>query len=578
MLTTESPELENLVTLIYENISNPSLNVDFICKNIGISRSKLHRIITEHEATSTTLFIRKLRLQKAKELLLNTSLRISEIAYAIGIDSPQNFSQYFADLYQISPSNYRKNQLQIVPQKSDKEVSIAVLPFSNNSSQSEHSYISDGLSEDLINLLSKVPELNVISRAAAFAYRNLNIDVVKIAEQLKVEYLLLGSVRVIANQIRINVELINAATGFQIWSDIIDSSIAEIFEIQNKISLALLDQIKVKLLETDKEVLLKKATNNPEAHQLYLHGRYFYKKFGTKADFLKAIDYFRQALELEPNYASAYSGIAICYLYLWFYRHLPRNICHAEMKKATEMAIHINNDIPESYLAQGMYTLYFDWSPATASLAFDKALSLKPNMPEAIIQKALCQSISGNLPNANNIVEALATDPFSLINHFYAAYVYWINKDFEKAVLLGKKMIELEANFWGGHTILGFNLMDLKKYEQAHNFLAESLQKNKTPLTLSAMGVLLCLEGQFDKAQAVLNQLLQLKENQPVSNFDFGLLYAALQNYQQANHSFQKAIDEREPAMLFFKYVVRDWLHPYSTQDTCQKIIGQIGI
>ncbi len=570
--------IDNLVALIDENISNPSLNVDFICKKMALSRSKLHRIVTDHSETSTTLFIRKIKLQKAKDLLLNSTLRISEIAYAIGIDSPQNFSQYFTETFNISPSEYRKNYLPSPTTSNVGVKSIAVLPFNTLSSEIDQRYFSDGITEEIINLLAKVPELKVVGRTAAFTYKGLNIDIRKIGKQLAVDYILMGNVRISGNTIRVIAQLIEVESGFHLWSDKYDKELKDIFEIQDEISLAILNEIKIKLIESDKVNLLKKHTNNPQAHQQYLYGRFFYNKFGSKADFLRAIQYFEEAIALEPNYALAYTGIASCYLYLWFYRHLPREECFQPMKNATEKALEIDQNIAESQLAKGMLKLYFEWDFVEAKQALSLALELNGNMAEALIQNALCAAITGQKNLANErVAKGLQNDPFSLINHYYAAYVCWINEEFEKAIKIGRKLVELEPSFWGGHTIIGFNAMDLGRLDEAKVALEAALNQHHNAHTLSGFGVLYHLLKNQTMVGNILAQTEQLALSQPVNNFDYGILKLALGDKSEALVFFNKAIELKEPPMLFFKYILRDWFVAYHNDADCLELIAKIG-
>ncbi len=577
MNNTENVIIDKLKLLIEQNLDSYTLSLETICKHLGISRSQLHRVVTEQTHLSTTIFIRKIRLQKAKELLENTSLRISEIAYAIGIDSPQNFSQYFAESFNVSPTSYRKQLNKITQQTTD--VSVAVLPFVNISNDPEQEYLSDGITEELINMLAQVPHLKVVGRTSVFTFKGKNQDLRQIGQQLNVSHIIEGSVRKSANKLRISVQLIKVEDGYHVWSEKFDKEITDIFDIQDEISLAILDEIKIKLFGTEKNAVLKKHTYNHKAHQLYLHGRYFFNKFSSADNFIKAIAYYDEAIEIEPNYALAYSGIASCYLYLWFYRHLEAEVCMPKMKLAAEKAIELDDEIAESHLAIGRMKLYYEWDFKAAEKSFQKAISLGPNMAEAYQQNALWLGISGNIVKAEqHAIKALELDPFSLINNYYTAYIFWLVGDFVKALAQGRKLVELEPNFWGGHSIIGFNLIELKKFQEALPELELAISQNNNSLILGGYGVLFGLMDNKNKALDVLAEMEKIEKKQPIAHYDRGIVYACIGDFETANSYFEKAIQHHEPPMLFFKYIVRDWLINFKNDVRCKSLIQKIGL
>ncbi|MFZ1560222.1 MAG: adenylate/guanylate cyclase domain-containing protein, partial [Saprospiraceae bacterium] len=193
------------------------------------------------------------------------------------------------------------------------EKSIAVLPFVNMSSDTEQEYFSDGISEEIINMLAQVSELKVIGRTSSFAFKGKNMDLKIIGEQLKVTHLLEGSVRKSGNKLRVTAQLISVSDGFHLYSEKFDRELEDIFDIQDEVSLAILNAVKIKLIGQEEKAVLKRYTDNIEAYQLYLKARYYYNKYTPDA-FLQAIDYLNSAIEIEPDYAIAYSSLSYCYL------------------------------------------------------------------------------------------------------------------------------------------------------------------------------------------------------------------------------------------------------------------------
>ena len=212
--------------------------------------------------------------------------------------------------------------------------SIAVLPFANMSSDPEQEFFSEGISEEIINMLAQVPGLKVAGRTSSFSFKGKNQDLRLIGEQLNVNHILEGSVRKSGNKLRITAQLIKVTDGYHLWSEKYDRELEDIFDLQDEISLAILDAIKIKLFGAAKEAVLKKYTDNPVAYQLYLQGRFYYNMWSGADSFNKAIDYFRAAIKIEPDYALAYSGIATSYFYLWFLNFLPPEKCLPQMKQA----------------------------------------------------------------------------------------------------------------------------------------------------------------------------------------------------------------------------------------------------
>ena len=458
-----------------------------------------------------------------------------------------------------------------------QKVSIAVLPFLNLSNDTEQEYFSDGVTEEIINVLSHVPNLQVAGRTSSFTFKGKNQDLRFIGEQLNVNHILEGSVRKSGNKLRITAQLINAADGYQLWSEKYDRDLRDIFDIQDEIALAILKEVKIQLFGEEPVSPFKRYTNNAEAYQLYLHGRFYHNKFAGIEEYNKAIGYFQAAIEQEPEYAIAYAGIASCYLNMWFYRHLPADVSLPLMKQATEQALQLDSSIAESYLAMARMQMLYQWDFTSAAASFEKALKMNWNAAELHVQYALYLAFTNNLVQSEEHISlALSLEPFSLINNFYAGYVYWILGNFEKAIAQGRKLVALEPTFWGGHMISGLNLITLENYPEAQEALETALEINYNGITLSACGALFGLSGETDSARDILTQMTSLSKTQVVANYDMGIVYATIGDVDTALDYFQTAIDQHEPPMLFFKFIVRDWLSGELYDDRYEMLLSQI--
>jgi adenylate cyclase len=471
----------------------------------------------------------------------------------------------------------RKDSSNIFKSNPEPFESIAVLAFDNMSSDPEQEFFSDGISEEIINMLAQVPGLKVAGRTSTFSFKGKNQDLRIIGEQLNVNHILEGSVRKSGNKIRITAQLIKVADGYHLWSDKYDKELEDIFDIQDEISLAILNAIKIKLFGAAREAVLKKYTDNPEAYQLYLQGRFYYNKWGAD-DFNKAIDYFKAAIKIEPDYALAYAGIASIYFVLWMYNYLPPEKCLPQMKQAVQQGLQLGNEIAESRLALARIKLYYEWDFAAATIEFKKAIELNSNIPEAHEKYAMCLGLFGNYTEAiKHASIAYGLDPFSLMINFYVAHLYWMVGDYEKELEYGRRLVELEPNFWGGHYLVGFGLAVLKRYEEAVPESEIAVRQNYSSYTLSRLGTIYGFSGEKVKAREVLEKMKNLRTTKSVGNFDMGIVYMALREFDNAFQYFEKAIEKHEGMMLFLKYAIRDF--PVFEQDPRTKqLLKKIGL
>ncbi|MGB7296996.1 MAG: protein kinase [Candidatus Aminicenantales bacterium] len=256
--------------------------------------------------------------------------------------------------------------------------SIAVLPFSNLSPEKEQEYFCDGLSEEIINALSHIRELRVVARTSAFAFKGKEIDIREVGEKLNVGAVLEGSVRKSGQRLRITAQLVNVEDGYHLWSGQFDREMKDIFDIQEEISLTIVDHLKLKLLKDEKEKILKRATEDHEAYDYYLKGRYFWYRRQEK-DFQRGLQYFEQAIEKDPGYALPHVGIADTFNLFGVWDFMPPHQAYSRAKMAAKKALEIDPELAEAYASLGWIALFYDWDWPAAEEHFLKAIQMKPD-------------------------------------------------------------------------------------------------------------------------------------------------------------------------------------------------------
>ncbi|GGD46854.1 hypothetical protein GCM10011514_08550 [Emticicia aquatilis] len=545
---------------IETNLSNSELSPDTICLELGISRSQLHRILIEETKLSISLYIRKIRIEKAKSLLSTTQLRISEVADAVGITNPSNFSKYFFEEFDISPSDFKKliEENEYVEKQYAQGQSIAVLPFVNMSNDIEQEYFSDGITEEIINALAQVPTLKVVGRTSSFSFKNKNTDLRKIGALLNVNYILEGSVRQSGKKLRITAQLIKVEDGFHLWSEKFDRDLQDVFEIQDEISLTILDEVKIKLFGNEKQTLLKRNTKNTEAYQLYLKGLFYYNKLSGKEAFYKAIAYFEEALLLEPNYAAVYSSIAACYIQLWFFAQVPPKQSIEKAKTAIQKALAFDPDSAENQIRDAHMKMWYDWDFKAAGKIFESALSKNPNSIEGHLYYGFFWGFSGKFDLAHqHFSKALDLDPLAMINQISAAFCYWWEGNLDECLVQTQKIIDFKPYFWGGYYVSSLALLERFQFQELIPTIEKATLLYPNYLTMCFKGIAYTFSGQTAKAQKVMAELETNPDRYPISHHDIGQFYIALGDFEKGHYHWDKALDQHEGRMLFIHIFFR---------------------
>jgi len=439
-------------------------------------------------------------------------------------------------------------------QQSETSNSIAVLPFSNLSTDANNEYFCDGLAEELLNALAKIDHLKVAARTSAFSFKGKNTNVSEIGKKLGVKTVLEGSVRRSGSHLRITVQLVNASDGYQLWSERYDRELQDIFDVQDEITRAIVDALKLKLFTDEKAALFKRYTDNTEAYQLYLQGRYCYNKY-TPDYFQKGIEYFEKAIELEPEYAPAYAGLGFCYGSLFYFGSVAPHQILPKWRALIDKALEIDDRLADAYLSRASIEFYYDWDFAKTELDYQQAIELNPNSPDAHWRYghflANCERFDEAIKESERAIEL---DPLSLVVQFFMARIYLLAGRVDEGFEQLRKTQELEPNFAGGLTQLGGLYLTTGKYDEAIDAYKKALALGHFVVpALSYLGAAYGIAGKRDDAHHALDQLFQLKLKRYVSPFCIARVYSALGENDKAFEWFEKAFEERSGEMVALK-------------------------
>ena len=321
--------------------------------------------------------------------------------------------------------------------------SIAVLPFENMSHDPEQEYFCDGITEELINSLTQIKGLRVIARTSSFVFKGKHEDIREIGQKLNVETLLEGSVRKSGNRLRITAQLVEVSDGSHLWSDRFDREMEDVFKIQDEISLAIVDKLKVKLLVGEKAELLKRSTENLDAYHFYLKGRYFCWNRRTKAGLSKSLRCFEEAIEIDPGFALAYTGSANTYVYLGWMNYLPPKVAFKKARKMAVKSLDIDGTIGEAHSAVAWIKDLYDWDWIGAKRGFEKAISINPADADAHHKYSHLLAEMGHFDEALAAMDrALELEPLAVEIQACAGMNLYLARRYDEAIEQFEKTIE----------------------------------------------------------------------------------------------------------------------------------------
>ncbi len=424
--------------------------------------------------------------------------------------------------------------------------SIAILPFVNLNGDAEIEYLSDGITESVINSLSQIPQLRVMARSTVFAYKGKLSDPRKIGQDLDVGAVLTGTVLHRSDNLSVQAELVDVRDGAQMWGNQYNTGFADILRTQEEIAREISNSLRLRLTGEQEKKLAKHYTENTEAYQLYLKGRYYWNK-RTGEGFRKAIRQFQQAISKDPNYALAYAGLADCYTLMPAWALMPPADGHSKAKQAAERALAIDESLAEAHTALAHTLHNYEWNWKGAEKEYSRAIELNPNYSVA---HHWYSNLLSDLDRGQEAImekrHALTLDPLSLVINADLGNILYHQRKYDEAMEQLQKTLELDSNFTLAYQFLGYVYEKLGRYDEEISACKKAIQVSANGLELRAeLARALALAGQSKEAQEILNDLLKRAEKEYVVAYEIAMIYDGLGLKDDAFQWLEKAVQER---------------------------------
>jgi TolB-like protein/Tfp pilus assembly protein PilF len=430
--------------------------------------------------------------------------------------------------------------------------SLAVLPFENASRDPEHEYLSDGIAGSLINILATVPKLRVIAQSTVFRYKGRPIDPQAVGRELNVRAVLTGRIMQSGGSLRIGTELVDVATGSQLWGAQYDRKPGDIFAIQDEISNEISEKLRLKLTPAEKKRLTKRQTRDAEAYRLYLKGRHHWNQW-TEEGFYKAIEYFQQAVEKDPSYALAYTGVADSYVLLGWNGYLPPKDAFPKGKMAAMEALRLDTDLGEAHTPLAAVLWLHDWQWPEAEMEFKRSLAINPAYPTANHWYAeFLMTMGRNEEAIARMKTSQELDPLSLIISDAIGWAFYMARRYDDAMEQLRRTVELDPNYPVTYWILGLLLRKMGRYELA---IAEGEKgvnlSGGSSLMRAALAQTFATAGRKKEAVQILDDLTELTKQKYVAPYFFAGIHVGLVEDDRAIEYLEKSYEEHSHWLIY---------------------------
>jgi eukaryotic-like serine/threonine-protein kinase len=452
--------------------------------------------------------------------------------------------------------------------------SVAVLPFTaTGGGGADTEYLTDGITETLINSLTQLPGLRVSARSVVFRYKSQDYDAQKVGQDLSVKAIITGRVAVRGGQLIVQADLMDVANGTQLWGGQYNKPMAEILNVQDDIADDIFENLRLRITGEDKRRATKRYTDNPEAYQLYLQGRFYWNQ-GTLPSYKKAIEYFQRAIDKDPKYALAYTGLADAYLLLgsYFVETIP------EAKAAAERAIELDGSLSEAHVALGHIKLWLDWDWPAAEREFTQGISLNPGSPVAHSEYAMYLATRGRAADA--IAEATRArdlEPSGAIVNTDVGWCLLYAGRTDEAVIQFRKALSLDSNSVSARQGLGTSLADSGHVDEAITELQQALKLSEnSPVVLGHLGYAHALAGHRDEANRILGELQSLADRAYVPSSAVAMIWTGLGDKDRALGALERAYEEHDFSIV--QLGVAPWFRTLRADPRFEALVGRLGM
>lgn len=445
------------------------------------------------------------------------------------------------------PSSHR-----VEPDRNPRaQKSIAVLPLTNLSADPENEYFSDGMTEEIINALAKVPSLQVGSRSSSFAFKGKHVDVREVGEKLGVATVLEGSVRKIGSRIRIAAQLVNVENGYQLWSETYDRQLEDVFAIQDEISRAIVEALKLRLVDSSEQLVV--PAKNLEAYNLYLKGRFFFNKF-TEPGLRKSLDFYQHVLLQDPGFARAYAGIADCWCQLADDWMAPEE-AYPRAKAASKRALEYDPQLAEAMTSLGKVLCWYEWDFFAAEAQLREAVSLNPNDAEAAWSFGSALPTVGKLGEAiGEMRRAVALDPiFPKSSRWLSRFLLYAG-DYAGAIAQSEKTLELDSEYFQSYLDAGSATLAQGDPEKALDWYRRGQRLDTSVRSYDAMIVrALAALDRREESEEILTRLGEDARKHYMREEILAMGYAAMGDPDQAFACLDRAVQARSAGVIYLK-------------------------
>jgi TolB-like protein/Flp pilus assembly protein TadD len=437
-------------------------------------------------------------------------------------------------------------------QHRDTTHSLAVLPFYNESSDPNAEYLSDGLTESVINSLSHLQDLRIIARTSVFRYKGKDLDGRMIGKELGVKSVVTGRILQLGDRLIVRAEMVDVMTGWHMWGEQYHRKLSDVLEVQQEVSNKISIELKQRLTSEEKAKVSNSSTENAQAYKAYLKGRYHWSKFDLTSS-KKAVDYFLEAIEIDPTYALAYTGLADTY-YRLSNVYAPTRDAMAKAKAAAMKALEIDDTLSEAHAAMGLIKLFYEWDWSGAEKEFNRAIEINHNNAIAHQRFGLYFNLLGRFDEAKRELElAMLIDPLSPHSYWSLTLTFFLARQYEEAIEEVRKTLEIEQDYKPALYLLGRVYEQCGQPDQAVEVFKKILTLSNVPMFLAALGHAYALSGKHTEARNVLKDLREHSKERYVSAYSEAVIHLALGDRDQTFLCLERACEDRCEMMTWLR-------------------------